>query len=86
MVLDRVFAAARDDHDPLDPGVARLLDDVLDEGPVDQGQHLLGLGLGGRQEARTQARGGENGDANSWTCDRSVAERPAGPAAPEPVQ
>ena len=28
------------------------------------GQHLLGLGLGGRQEAGSQAGGGEDGDAN----------------------
>ena len=32
VVLDRVLAAAGDDHDPLDARVARLLDDVLDRG------------------------------------------------------
>ena len=64
VVLDRVLAAAGDDDDPLDPGGAGLLDDVLDQRPVDQRQHLLGLRLGGRQESGAEARGGEDGDAD----------------------
>ena len=64
MVLDRVLAPSGHDDDALQPGGAGLLDDVLDERAVDQGQHLLGLRLGGRQEAGSQSRGGKNGNAD----------------------
>jgi hypothetical protein len=64
VVLDRVFPAPRDDHDPFEPRRARFLDDVLDERPVHQRQHLLGLRLGGGEEPRPQPRGGENGDSH----------------------
>ncbi len=81
VILDRVLPAAGDDHDPLDPGVPRLLDDVLDQGPVDERQHLLGLGLGGRQEPGSQAGGGEDGDANGGHS-ASLADRAAASGAP----
>ena len=48
----------------LTPDATRLLDAVLDDRLVDQRQHLLGLRLGGRQEARAEAGGGEDGLAN----------------------
>jgi hypothetical protein len=51
VVLDGLLASAGDDQDVLDPGPDGLLDHVLDGGLVDQGQHLLGLRLGRREEA-----------------------------------
>ncbi len=81
MVLDRVLAAAGHDHDALDAGVARLLDDVLHERPIDERQHLLGLRLGGRQEPRSQAGGGEHRDADLLHRE-IVAERPKAPVDP----
>ncbi len=39
------------------PAFQRLVDDVLDQRPVDHGQHFLGHGLGRGQEA-----GAETGD------------------------
>jgi hypothetical protein len=73
VVLDGVLAAARDDDDALDAGVAGFLDDVLDEGPVHERQHFLRLGLGGRQEAGAEAGCGKDGDANLGHAD-SVAD------------
>ena len=43
------------------PAAHRLLDHVLDGRLVDDRQHLLGLGLGGRQEAGAEAGGGDDG-------------------------
>ena len=85
VVLDRVLAAPRDDDDALDPGVPGFLDDVLDEGPVHEGQHFLGLGLGGRQEAGAEAGGGEDGDANLGHGGQCSRPRTAG-ARRTPVQ
>ena len=48
------------------PGGKGLLDAVLDDRLVDERQHLLGLGLGGRQEAGAQTRDGKDGLANRW--------------------
>ena len=79
VVLDRVLAAARDDDDPLDAGVPRLLDDVLDQWPVDQGQHLLGLGLRGGQEPGSQAGGREDGDADLGHASSLADAAPAEP-------
>src|SRR4029453_16608550 len=57
VVLDRALAAAGDDQDVFEAGPYRLLDDVLDRRLVDHRQHLLGLVLGRRQEARPQPGG-----------------------------
>ena len=64
VVLDRVLALAGDDDDGGEAGGHRLLDHVLDDGLVHQGQHLLGLRLGGGEEAGAEARGGEHGLAD----------------------
>ena len=58
VVLDRLLLAAVDDHDLVGGRGEPLLDDVLDDGAVDDQQHLLGLRLGRREEPRAQARGG----------------------------
>ena len=83
VVLDGVLAAARDDDDALDAGVAGFLDDVLDERPVHERQHFLRLGLGGRQEAGAEAGRGEDGDANLGHAD-SVADEGHGRMRPRP--
>ena len=74
VVLDGVLAAAGDDDDVGEAGRHRLLDHVLDDRLVDERQHLLRLRLGGGQEARAEAGGGEDGlaDAAPWR-DASTA-------------
>ncbi len=49
-VLDGVLTLAGDDGDVVHPGLQGLLHTVLDQRLVDDGQHLLGNGLGGGQE------------------------------------
>ena len=65
VVLDGTLLAARDDDDLLDAGRHRLLDGVLDDRLVDERQHLLGLRLGGGQEASAPACGREDCLANA---------------------
>src|SRR3546814_15757273 len=60
MVLDRGLAAAGDEDQLLDPGVARLVDRILDERLVDDRQHFLRHRLGGRQEPGPEATDGED--------------------------
>ena len=60
MVLDDALVAAGDEDEMLDAGLARLVDHVLDQRPVDHRQHLLGHGLGGRQEAGAEAGHGKD--------------------------
>ena len=67
MVLDDALVAAGDEDEMLDPGGARLVHHVLDDRPVDDRQHLLGHGLGRRQEARAETGNGKNGLADG-TC------------------
>jgi hypothetical protein len=47
MVVERGLAAAGDEDQLLDPRRQRLLDRILYERPVDDGQHFLGDRLGG---------------------------------------
>ena len=60
VVLDRTLPHRGDDDDVLDARSPGLVDEVLDGGPVDDGQHLLGLGLGRREETRAEAGGGDD--------------------------
>ena len=48
VIFDRPLLAAGDDDDLLDAGRDRLLDGVLDDRFVNEREHLLGQGLGGR--------------------------------------
>ena len=50
VVLDRALAAGGDDEDVGEAGAHGFLDHELDRGRVDERQHLLGHGLGRRQE------------------------------------
>ena len=63
MVLDDALVAPGDEDEMLDAGLTRLVDDKLDERPVDDRQHLLRHGLGGGQKAGAEAGDRENGFA-----------------------
>ena len=63
MILERALAAPGDEDELLDSGGARLVHRVLDERPVDHGQHFLRHRLGGGQEAGAEAGNGEHGFA-----------------------
>ena len=67
VVLERALAAPGDDQDVVDAGPHGLLDDVLDGRLVDDRQHLLRLGLGGRQEP-----GAEPGRRDDRLCDLTL--------------
>ena len=68
MIFDDALVAAGDEDEMLDPGLAGLVDDVLDERPVDHRQHLLRHGLGRRQKAGAEAGDGKNGFADGFSC------------------
>ena len=70
MVLDHRFVAPGDEDEMLDPGLARLVDRVLDQRPVDDRQHFLGHRLGGGQETGAKAGHGEHGGADALRQDR----------------
>ena len=54
VVLDGALGAAADEDDVGDAGLHRLFDRILDQRLVDDGQHFLGAGLGGRQKTGAQ--------------------------------
>jgi hypothetical protein len=62
------FAASGDDDDLGAAGGYSLFDSILDEGLVDEAEHLLWHGLGGGEEASAQACGGEDGLADLLRC------------------
>ncbi len=64
VILDDAFVAAGDEDEMLDAGLARLVDDVLDQRPVDHRQHLLRHGLG-----RGQKPGAKPGDGKYGFTD-----------------
>ena len=75
-VVEVVFhgglAAAGDDDDLGAAGGDGLFDAVLDQGLVDEAEHLFGRGLGGGEEAGAHACGGEDGFADflsGVTCE-----------------
>ena len=71
MVLDDALVAAGDEDEMLDPGLSRLLDDMLENGAVDHRQHLLRHRLGGGQET-----GAETGDRKDSLADAFWHENP----------
>ena len=56
VVLDRALCVARDEHQLVGTGRKGFFGRVLDQRLVDDRQHLLRAGLGGRQEARAAPR------------------------------
>ena len=73
MVLDHALVAAGDEDEMLDAGLARLVDHVLDQRPVDHRQHFLGHGLGGGQEAGAEPGNGKNGLADMGHAGMGVS-------------
>ena len=67
VILDDSLVAAGHEDEVLDAGRARLVHDVLNHGAVDDGQHLLRHGLGGREETRAQPCNGEHGLADGFS-------------------
>ena len=64
MILDHALVAAGDEDEMLDAGFLGLIDHVLDQRLVDDGQHLLRHGLGGGQDAGAEAGDGKDGFAD----------------------
>src|SRR5699024_7001738 len=64
MVLERSLVAPGDHEDIAEAGIDGLFDDVLDRRLVDDGEHLLGGGLGRRKESGSQTGDGDHGLAN----------------------
>ena len=60
VIFDGALAAAGDDDDVLDAGVLGFLDAVLDQGLVDERQHLLRHRFGRRKKASPEPGRGEN--------------------------
>ena len=71
MVLDDGLVAAGDEDEMLDASLARLVDHVLDQRPVNHRQHLLRHGLGGGQESGAQPGNWKDRFANG--CHGSFA-------------
>ena len=66
MILDHRLVAAGDEDEMLDSSRHRLVDDMLEDGAVDDRQHFLRHGLGGGQEARAEAGDGQYGLADPF--------------------
>ena len=66
MIFDDALVAAGDEDEMLDAGLARLVDDMLNQRPVDHRQHLLRHGLGGRQKPGAEAGDGKDGFADGF--------------------
>jgi hypothetical protein len=55
MILDDAFVAAGDENEMLDSGLSRFVNDMLDQRPIDHGQHFLRHCLGRGQEPGAKA-------------------------------
>ena len=66
MILDDALVAAGHEDEMLDPRLARLVDHVLKDRPVDDGQHLLRNRLGRWQETRAETGDGQHGFADRF--------------------
>ncbi len=86
MILDDALVAPGDEDEMLDAGLARLVDDMLDDRPVDHRQHFLGHGLGGRQEAGSEPGDRENGFANRFHEVAAIVGLNAAEAAERPAE
>ncbi len=87
MVLDDGLVAAGDEDEMLDAGLARLVDYMLNQRPVDHRQHLLRHSLGGREEPGAQpgdwkdslANGGHGSIASDGVDRGTEARNPGEP-------
>ena len=89
VILDHALVAAGDEDEMLDAGLARLVNDVLDQRPIEHRQHFLGHRLGRGEEPGAQPGHGKNGFAvempgkaiaskclaiaEVWACKRPAA-------------
>jgi hypothetical protein len=64
IVLDGPLVAPCDEDEMLDPGLARLVDDILDGWTVKDRKHFLGDRFCSRQYPRPKSRHGQNGFPN----------------------
>ena len=64
VILDHSLVTTCDEDEMLDSGFPRFIHHVLKDRSVDDRQHLLGDGLGRRQEPGAKARDGQDGLAN----------------------
>ena len=66
VILDHALVAAGDEDEMLDAGLARLVNDVLDQRPIEHRQHFLGHRLGRGEEPGAQPGHGKNGFADGF--------------------
>ena len=64
IVADRVLVPIGDEDQRIAARLDRLVNRILDQGPVDDGQHLLGHRLGGRKKACAEAGNRKDGLAD----------------------
>ena len=69
VVLDGALGAAGDKNHRIDTRGDRFFNRILDQGLVNDGEHFLGAGLGGRQEACAQARNRKHGFSDYFLHD-----------------
>ena len=82
VVLDRRVSATGDEDERFDARGEGLVDGILDQGPVHDGEEHLRHRLRGGQEPRPEARNGEDGRADvSHQVPRAPATRSAWPFA-----
>ncbi len=73
MILDGALGTAGDEDHVGDARRHGFFHRVLDQRLVDDGHHLLGTGLGGRQEARAHASHGKDGFGDFFhDCSNSI--------------
>ena len=65
MVFDGALGRTGDEHQAPGAGRERLFHRILNEWLVDDGQHFLGAGLGGREEAGSSSGDRKNGNVYS---------------------
>ena len=70
VVFDDMLSQPRDDENRFDAGLKELLNGVVDERSVEDGQHFFRNGFRRRQHTRTKPRGG-----NDSFTDRTHARR-----------
>ncbi len=67
-ILDRPFAVAGDEQHPSNPRPGEFLHHVLDDGTPSDGEHLLGLAFGGREQPRPQSGDGHDRQIDLHGC------------------
>jgi hypothetical protein len=66
MIFDGGFAATGDEDHLLDPGLARFINRILDQGAINHREHFLGQCLGRWQKPRAEPANREHCFAHSF--------------------